>query len=409
MNNPKQLGPHPTGGWISEDEALIFEFHKKLPEWLLDITPPCFIYDLEKFREEIKTILDTFPQYRYPLKCNPHPSLLATVLSLGAGVDVCSVGELEKALMEDAPGHLINYCSVSYTTALIDHLVSIEATVTLNNLDDLQLMLARHPAQTPSLRIEAIDPNTPYGDKFGFSMNQWSHVEKILNQYQTYLSGLHIHTSHSPDINQLTQRLSPLLVALERLKDWVPKMHFLNLGGGWPMLYGAQFHSVTAKDFEKILEKDFLPKAKKLGFKGEVLVEPGEYVTSSMGYWVAEVTGVKKNEINLPIVFANTPGVVPSAEIAYPTALFRKCKAGWERVQNELVTVKIVAATNSPFDTIRPTVMLPMPQAGDRLVFGQTGAYLPCLMGTFNSIPAPHTYIVHKNTSSPISHPRSYT
>lgn len=401
LDRVRSSGSHPTGAQRPLDSIANYEFPVDVCKQLNHLPTPFILYDRARFRRRIRDILDEFDGYLFPAKANPHIDLLREALTLGTGIDVCSTGELDLALAAGATGADINYCSVCMTAELCDRIASLGATVTLNTLDDLKLWLSRTSDRPVSLRVEASSKGTPYGDKFGIAAHEWPEVISLLDQSAGSLAGLHIHTSHEGDGRCFVERLQPLKHALDCIRHLVPSLERINLGGGWPFPYGQVSDESLAATYSMTVRSRLRPHLDSLRFQGRIFVEPGEYVTAPCGYWGGLITGTKQCPDGTTIAYVNTPGVVPSAQLPYPVTLYRHNDTGLAAVTDGARTpTRFVAATNSPFDTIRPTLTMQRPQAGYLAVFGQAGAYLPCLIGYFNGIPTPTEWVVEQVTST---------
>lgn len=375
-------------------EPAQWDFPPSLPALLKYLPRPALLYDMAAFRQRVQGMVRLFPLYRYPLKSNPHPELVAEALALGAGVDVCSEGELEVALSCGARGALLGYCSVALWPDLVDTLAQLEARVTLNAPPDLDMWESRTTAPF-GLRIGEGGEGAPYRAKFGFRQAELEAMFRREHSQRLPLRSLHLHTAHSANAADFLARYEPLLMALRRLGAVASAdLEEINLGGGWPVAYDAMQQPLQPVDLADNLRREMIPALASLGFGGTVAVEPGEHVVSDCGYWIADVCSVRQMEDGGVLAVLRTPGVVPSAELDYPVAIYRE-SGGWQRVHGRHgPPCTFVAATNSPFDTIRRGKNLPEVRSGDVVVFAQSGAYLPTLLNGFNSIPRPPEYVI---------------
>ncbi len=277
MNVPAPLPPdEPTSPPLSP-----FVFPTDLSEWVQKLEPPFFLYDVERFKRDLASVLSAFDGYYYPLKANPHRRLIQTVLEADGGLDACSPTELELAMDAGACGHDISYCSVIYTADLVDRLAALDISVTLNTLCDLRLWLERHPGNAVSLRIEATRDGNAYGDKFGFSPPQLKEAVALLESHGTPLAGLHIHTTHVADPGIFITRLQPLASAMVTLHQFAPDMRRVNLGGGGPVRYERPFSPDMPRAYAKSVKDLLAPELSGLGFNGRYVVEPGDAVLPS--------------------------------------------------------------------------------------------------------------------------------
>ena len=106
--------------------------------------------------------------------------------------------------------------------------------------------------------------------------NKYSNVE---------LKGIHVHIG-----SQITDP-APFVEAVKRVIDFVEKseisIEWLNLGGGFGIVYNKKEKATTAEDFAK----EIIPIIKGKPFK--LILEPGRFVSGNSGILVSRITYIK--------------------------------------------------------------------------------------------------------------------
>lgn len=346
---------------------------------------PFLVYDLHQYRQSVSSFQKAFDQYLHPVKTNPNTKLLQTCLHLGGGLDVCSPAEFELALAMGARGKQISYTGLSFSPSFFQRLASSDVRVDLDSWEQACCWTDTNPGKPVGLRI-AIDRNRgTYGYKFGITPERIQDILSLLDKHSCILQGIHVHTWNEADspaefvhcYDELWQILLSQDIKLEQLQ-------YLNLGGGWAYNYSKGSGLDPQAVWQELVHGP-IAVLRQNKFTGEVVVEPGERVISSCGYWVTTVVTMKQNIDGQKVIIVDSPTPIPSAAIPYPISILRDNDGTFCQISapaTEQVTIH--GCTNSPFDLIRKSAWLPRVRLGDKLIFHRTGAYLPVLTGRFN-------------------------
>lgn len=104
-----------------------------------------------------------------------------------------------------------------------------------------------------------------------------------------FLDGFHFHTLCEQDSDALEVTVAAVE---ERFGRWLPKLKWLNLGGG---------HHITRSDYDRERLIRIIRHLKET-YNLEVYLEPGEAVVLNAGFLVATVLDTMYNGINLAIL-----------------------------------------------------------------------------------------------------------
>jgi diaminopimelate decarboxylase len=346
---------------------------------------PCFVYDPVIVAENIQAVRATFPGYHYPVKCNPHPEVVRTAMAAGAALDLCSEGDIAVASVLKGLDAGTSYTGAGLTPELMRRVAAAGCRVNLNSLDEVGLWTKEAPRRVCGIRLEVREAADSYGAKFGLGPSEVARAREMLTRSGAALNGVHVHDGHrgrTPE--QAARVLADALGPLEAIV--VRDLDYVSLGGGWPHAYEGEQAWQLGEVAREIAAQVEAPLRGK-GFRGRLLVEPGEFVTASAGAWIAAVASVKRSAADSRIVILDTPTPVPCADFPYPLQLLRR--EGGARdysLVRETATVRcaVHGSTNTGRDRIRAEVLLPEPFPGDAVVIGDAGAYVHSLISPFN-------------------------
>lgn len=368
-----------------------------LPEAVLEkiqqLEPPFIIYYLPQVRKSVKGVIEAFSHYRYPLKCNSFKPVIDSVIEEGAGLDVCSEGELKIALKTKVPKHLISYTGMAISKRLMSRLMKLGVTVNLDSIQEIEQWIKLNRNKTFGIRVKSGNDER-YLAKFGVRPIEFRELSS--KSKQKNLLGLHTHYAHKIcNVENIAgDYLSFSNDVIDILDGNLSNLHYINLGGGWPVDYSG-VNSFNPTQLSSSLNLGPLKLLYDNGFSGNVIVEPGEFIIADCGYWGAQVIVIKggTEKYNVAILGTSTP--IPSASLPYPVIVLRKKDRKYNLVKEERKHIyRLVGATNSPFDTIRKRILLPKLRQGDIVVMCRSGAYLNSLIGNFNKKRPPREYAV---------------
>jgi diaminopimelate decarboxylase len=127
---------------------------------------PFYVYDADLIKETYRRVrarLDDNVQIFYSLKPNPNISVIALLNSLGAGAEVCSMGELKSALAAGVSPDQILMTGPGKSLAELNELVSLGVrAIICESLPELQIIntLAESSGKRPNVLLRI---NPAYG------------------------------------------------------------------------------------------------------------------------------------------------------------------------------------------------------------------------------------------------------
>lgn len=362
---------------------------------------PLYIYQREKIEGQYKKLTAAFKhtptKFFYACKALSNVNILKIIQKLGAGLDTVSINEVQLGLKAGfAPQQIlftpncVHFSEIEQAKALgvhinIDNIAILEQFGnTYGNTYPIMVRLNPHIMAGGNLKI-----STGHIDsKFGISIHQLRHIERIVKTTNLNVEGLHMHTgSEIKDVNVFLQGLDIML----ELAMHFPNIKYLDLGSGFKVPYAPD---EKATDVELLGQKMFetLETFKNENGKTlEIWFEPGKYIVSESGYFITRVNTVKQtpatvfagvdtgfNHLIRPMFYESYHHI---ANISNPkgveriyTVVGNLCETDtfcWDRVLNEV-------------------------REGDYLLFKNAGAYGFEMASSFNSRARPAEILYSK-------------
>ncbi len=222
------------------------------------------------------------------------------------------------------------------------------------------------------------DPCAP-GSRLGTTRAQWD--EKMTLELTELLDGLHFHTLCEQDSDALETTLKAVA---ERFGDILPRMKWLNFGGG---------HHITRPGYDIVrLERCIRSAQERWNLR--VYLEPGEACALYAGYLAAHVLDVLQNgETQIAVLNTSAACHMPDVlEMPYRPPLYGAKEPG------ELpFTVRLCGSTCLAGDVIGDYSFDRPLREGDLLLFGDMAIYTMCKNNTFNGMPLPEIFVFDNN------------
>jgi diaminopimelate decarboxylase len=291
---------------------------------------PTYIYSARAIRAAHGRLAAAFAPLRahlhYAVKASPNLHLCRLLRSLGAGMDVVSGGELERAWLSGTPMTEIVFAGVGKSDAEIlaaldgrfSPLSAAEAAVfglpdpalrgsvgrfNVESESELERIsaLAAELGKRASfcLRVNPnVDPHTheytttgKKENKFGIDADRIvAVVEKFARLPGLLFDGLHLHIgSPVPQIEPYAEAIAVAFDLIDELERRGHRVSTLNLGGGWPVAY-TEGAVPPIEDYAARIVPLLAPRAD-AGLK--IVLEPGRSIIANSGILLARVQHVK--------------------------------------------------------------------------------------------------------------------
>lgn len=224
---------------------------------------------------------------------------------------------------------------------------------------------------------EIYDPCAP-GSRLGTTRAQWEKAVAQNPDLPELLDGLHFHTLCEQDSDALAETLP---VVIEKFGDLLPRLKWLNLGGG---------HHITRPDYDIPRLEEWIRRLR-VDYNLEIYLEPGEACALNAGYLLTRVLDTLENgDYRLAILdmsaACHTPDVI---EMPYRPPLLGAGEPG-----EKPCTIRLGGPTCLAGDVVGDYSFDAPLAEGDALWFGDMAIYSTCKNNTFNGMPLPEIWVL---------------
>jgi diaminopimelate decarboxylase len=265
---------------------------------------PLYVYDAEKIESQYKRLTNAFakvPRLRinYACKALSNITILKLLKSYGSNLDTVSIQEVKLGIHAGFEPHQIIYTPNGVSFEEIEEAAALGVQINIDNLSVLEHFGTKHPTVPVCIRINPHvmaggNSNISVGhidSKFGISIHQMPHILRIVENTKMHINGIHMHTgSDILDIEVFLYAAEILFDAANNFKS----LDFLDFGSGFKVPYKKGDIETNIEELGKKLTKRFLVFEKEYGRPLTLAFEPGKFLVSEAGYFLAKVNVVKQ-------------------------------------------------------------------------------------------------------------------
>ncbi|PZF73763.1 diaminopimelate decarboxylase [Taibaiella soli] len=361
---------------------------------LLDVAnefgTPVYVYHAEKIAQQYHKLKDAFKghptKFFYACKALTNINVLKYMHQLGASLDCVSINEVKLGLKAGFEPKQILFTPNCVDFSEIVEAVDLGVNINIDNISILEQFGNRYGSGYPvCIRINPhIEAGGNYkistghiDSKFGISIHQMRHIERVVKTTHLHVQGLHMHTgSEIKDVNVFLQALDVLFEVARHFKE----LEFLDLGSGFKVPYkegdpetdvvtlGAKL-TEAVKEFEAEYNRSL-----------EIWFEPGKYLVSESGSFLVKANVIKQTTATV-FVGVNSGFnhlIRPMFYDAYHRITNISNPTGAERIYT--VVGNICETDTFAWDRVLNEV-----REGDLLLFHNAGAYGFEMSSNFNS------------------------
>lgn len=351
---------------------------------------PVYVYHAEKIAQQYNKLTEAFKdhptRFFYACKALTNINILKYIKQLGANLDCVSINEAMLGLRAGFDPKQILFTPNCVDFTEITDAMELGVNINIDNISILERFGNKYGNTYPvCIRINPhIEAGGNYkistghiDSKFGISIHQMRHIERIAKTTDLHVQGLHMHTgSEIKDVNVFLQSLEVMFSIASHFKS----LEFIDLGSGFKVPYKegdpeTDVVTLGAKLTEAV--KDF---EKEYGSNLEIWFEPGKYLVSECGYFVVKTNVIKQTTATV-FVGVNSGFnhlIRPMFYDAYHKIANISNPAGAERIYT--VVGNICETDTFAWDRVLNEV-----REGDYLVFYNAGAYGFEMSSNFNS------------------------
>lgn len=355
---------------------------------------PCYVYSraaleasLAEFKKELEG-LDAL--VCYAVKANSNLAVLNLFARNGAGFDIVSGGELQRALAAGGDPKKIVFSGVGKTAAEMEQALAADILCfnveSAPELERLNEVAGRVGKKAPvSLRVNPnVDAKTHPYISTGLKENKFGVAyEDALALYRRAaalpniaVSGIDCHIgSQLLDPSPFAEALDKVLILVDQLAAEGIALHHIDLGGGLGIRYADETAPTVASYLQPLLKK-------LAGRKLKVVLEPGRRLVGNAGLLLTQVEYLKPGEVkNFAIVDAAMNDLARPALYDAWHDILPVVQHGGETKAWEIVGP--VCESGDFLGHNRPLALQP----GDRLAIMSAGAYGMAMSSNYNTRP----------------------
>ena len=369
---------------------------------------PLYVYHGEKIVAQYQHLLTHFSsgntRFFYACKALTNIHVLDLVKRAGCNIDCSSINEAKLALHVGFAPENVLYTSNSVSFEEICEAVSLGIHVNIDSLSNLEKFGAKYGNSYPvGVRVR---PNIMAGgnlkistghdkSKFGIPITQLTALKAIQANYHINIATLHIHTgSEIKDVAVFVQSAD----VFDTLLDQFPTVNVLDFGGGFKVPYqpgekGTDI-ALLGSEVNKAMER----LSQKYGRPLIAWFEPGKYMVSECGYFIAKVNVLKQSG---DIQFAG----IDTGLNHLIRPMFYDSYHHIDNISNPTAAPQHYAVVGNICETDTFAWDRPIPeiQEGDLLVFYNAGAYGYEMASNYNARFKPAQVLFENGVSKLIS------
>ena len=365
---------------------------------------PLFVYDAQKIMDQYAKMTKSLRgvkqvKINYACKALSNITILKLLKDLGAGLDAVSYQEIRLGLQAGFQPESIIFTPNSVSIQELEAAIALGVNINIDNLETLEYMGMQHPTIPLCIRINPHimaggNANISVGhidSKFGISIHQVPHIERLVESLGIKIEGVHMHTgSDILDVDVFAHAADLLFNVARRFKQ----LKYIDFGSGFKVKYQQQDIETDMDAFGAMMTEKFNAFCRETGQDLVLAFEPGKFLVSEAGYFIASTNVIKQttsaifagidsgfNHMIRPMFYGAYHHIInisnPEGKSKLYTVVGYICETdtfGWNRKINEI-------------------------KEGDLLCFKNAGAYCFSMASNYNSRYRPAEVLVHQSTA----------
>lgn len=361
---------------------------------------PLYLYDASIIEKQYKRMVNSFSvkkfELHYACKANTNLSILQLLLKLGSGIDCVSLEEVHLAKKAGFKASQIMYTPNSVALENYFEAVKMGVKINIDSISILEQFGQIHPEYPVCIRV---NPHVMAGmyskisvghidSKFGISIHQIPHVMRVIKETGQAVNGVHMHTgSDILDVELFLNAAEILLNAAKNFKE----LEFIDFGSGFKVPYKKEDIETDIENFGEKFSVRFNEFCKEYGRELTLVFEPGKYLVSQSGYFLAKANVVKQTTSTMFVCLNSGFNhlIRPMFYNAYHQIENISNPSGRQRIYT-------VVGNICETDTFGVNRRLAEVNEGDILCFRNAGAYCFSMASQYNSRPRPAEVLIYE-------------
>jgi diaminopimelate decarboxylase len=265
---------------------------------------PVYVYNAEKITEQYKKLQHAFrncdAKIFYACKSLTNVNILKYLHQMGASLDCVSINEVKLGLIAGFSKESILYTP---NCVAFDEILAVKELGVNINIDNISILeqFGNKFGNTYPVCIR-LNPHIMAGgnfkistghvdSKFGISIHQMRHIERIVKTTNLTVEGIHMHTgSEIKDINVFLEGLEVMFT----MATHFPDLKYIDLGSGFKVPYQPGDAETDVDLLGEKVADAFSLFQKDTGKHIQVWFEPGKYLVSQSGYFIVKANVIKQ-------------------------------------------------------------------------------------------------------------------
>ena len=361
---------------------------------------PVYVYDSQTIVNQYNRLTNAFSgvknlKLNYAVKALSNISILKLFNTLGSGLDTVSIQEVQLGLKAGFAPEDIIFTPNGVSLEEIENVAKLGVQINIDNLSILEQFGTKHPNIPVCLRINPHvmaggNTNISVGhidSKFGISIHQIPLLLRIVENTKMNINGIHMHTGS--DILDIDVFIYASEILFETAKHF-GNLEFIDFGSGFKVPYKIGDIETNIEELGEKLSKRFNEFCNEYGKELTLAFEPGKFLVSEAGVFLAKVNVVKQttstvfaqidsgfNHLIRPMLYGSQHEII---NISNPN--------GRERFYS---VVGYICET----DTFANNKRISEINENDILCFKNAGAYCFTMASNYNSRYRPAEVLIH--------------
>lgn len=277
-------------------------------EYLTSLTQkygaPIYVYNGNTIERKYHEMVKAFSQVKklkinYAVKANSNLTILKLLKKLNSGIDTVSFQEVQLGIKAGFKPEEIIFTPNGVSLQEIEKVAKLGVQINIDNLSILEQFGNHYPNTPVCVRINPHimaggNRNISVGhidSKFGISIHQLPHIKRIEENTQMKINGIHMHTgSDILDIDVFIAATEILFSAAKEFKN----LDFIDFGSGFKVPYKPNDIATNIEELGEKLSVRFNDFCKEYGKNLTLMFEPGKFLVSESGCFLAKVNVVKQ-------------------------------------------------------------------------------------------------------------------
>lgn len=265
---------------------------------------PTYVYDGNTIESQFERLQNAFKgvkqlKINYAAKALTNISILKLLKNKGSGLDTVSLQEVLLGLEAGFSPDDIMFTPNGVSMEEIEDVATLGVHINIDNLSILEQFGTKHPTTPVCIRINPHvmaggNSNISVGhidSKFGISVHQIPHILRIIENTKMTVNGIHMHTGS--DILDIEVFLYAAEILFETAKHF-KNLDFIDFGSGFKVPYKEGDLETDIEELGEKLTQTFNAFCKEYGKELTLVFEPGKFLVSQSGFFIAKVNVVKQ-------------------------------------------------------------------------------------------------------------------